>query len=141
MAISFIENNIKFKLKNKRKIKHWITSVIHTRKKKTGSINFVFCDDEYILLTNIKYLNHNYYTDIITFDYTEQEVLHGDIFISIDTVKSNSKKYNTSFDNELNRVLIHGILHLCGLMDKSNSEKDDMRLAEDKALKLFKKFK
>ncbi len=141
MAISFLENNIKFKLKNKRKIKHWITSVILIRKKKTGSINFIFCDDEYILLTNRKYLNHDYYTDIITFDYTEQEILNGDIFISIDTVKSNSKKYNTSFDNELNRVLIHGILHLCGLKDKSNREKDDMRRAEDKALKLFKKFK
>jgi len=141
MAISFVENNIKFKLKNKRKIKHWITSVILIRKKKTGSINFIFCDDEYILLTNRKYLNHDYYTDIITFDYTEQEILNGDIFISIDTVKSNSKKYNTSFDNELNRVLIHGILHLCGLKDKSNREKDDMRRAEDKALKLFKKFK
>lgn len=141
MAISFVENNIKFKLKNKRNIKHWITSVIQIREKKVGNINFIFCDDEYILLTNRKYLNHDYYTDIITFDYTEQKVLHGDIFISIETVKSNSKKYNTPFDDELKRVLIHGVMHLSGLKDKSNHEKDNMRLAEDKALELFNKLK
>jgi len=138
MAILFIENDIVFKLKKKEKIRSWILSIIAKYKKKPGDISFIFCDDNFILDTNIKYLNHNYYTDIITFDYSDQLVLSGDIFVSIDTVKTNSIQYCTSFEDELYRVIIHGILHLIGFKDKTKKERVVMQKAENDALEIFR---
>ena len=103
-----------------------------------GEIAYLFCDDEKILEINRTYLQHDFYTDIITFDYSEEDTISGDIFISIDTVRSNSQKYQTEFMEELHRVIIHGILHLCGVNDKSEEEETEMREAENSALTLLK---
>ena len=102
-------------------------------------MGYIFCSDEKILEVNRQYLQHDYYTDIITFDYSEGDRISGDIFISIDTVRSNAEKYGTNFDDELHRVIIHGILHLCGLKDKSEADSKKMRKAEDKALSIRSK--
>lgn len=141
MAITFTTIDTKFRIKNKRKIKDWVKTFIENSDKKVGSINYIFCLDEYILDINKKYLKHDYYTDIITFDYSEKNRLEGDIFISLQTVESNSKKFSTTFEHELMRVIIHGILHLDGFDDKTKKEKLVMRSAEDAALEIFYKVK
>ena len=107
--------------------------------KKMGDITYIFCSDTEILRINQFYLKHDYYTDIITFDYSEDNILSGDLFISLDTVKTNSLKFKTGFDNELRRVMIHGILHLCGYKDKASEEKKIMRAKEDEALEFLAK--
>lgn len=137
MAITFTSYNIDFKISNKNKLKNWIKTIIEKNQDRLGSINYIFCNDDYILEINNQYLKHNYYTDIITFDYSSNRKLEGDIFISIDTVKSNSLKFKTTFEQELLRVIIHGVLHLSGLKDKTKKEQDLMRKAEDDALQLF----
>lgn len=139
MAITFTAIDTKFSLKNKRNIKDWIKAVIVNHEKRVGAINYIFCKDDYILDINQKYLNHDYYTDIITFDYSSKDKLEGDIFISLQTVESNSIKFSTTFDHELMRVIIHGILHLAGLEDKTKTAKQLMRSAEDAALEIFYK--
>ena len=96
-----------------------------------GEINYIFCDDNYLLEVNKEYLNHDYYTDIISFDYSENKMISGDIFISIDRVFENSKSFKKTFDNELRRVMFHGLLHFCGYKDKTDSEKEKMRKKED----------
>jgi len=121
----------------RRDLKRWITKVTGLHNKKTGDIAFIFCTDDYLLEINQKYLNHNTYTDIITFDYTEGNILNGDIFISIDRVKDNANKFGLPFELELKRVIIHGILHLCGLNDKTESEIAIMRKEEDVAVNNF----
>lgn len=141
MAITFTTIDTKFRIKNKRKIKDWVKTFIENSDKKVGSINYIFCLDEYILDINKRYLKHDYYTDIITFDYSEKNRLEGDIFISLQTVESNSKKFSTTFEHELMRVIIHGILHLDGFDDKTKKEKLVMRSAEDAALEIFYKVK
>lgn len=138
MAISFQSENIKLPEIKKRITSGWIKTVAESYGKSTGEIAFLFCDDDKILEINRQYLKHDYYTDIITFDYSEDDVISGDIFISLDTVKSNSQKYNTNFREEMYRVIIHGILHLCGVDDSSEAEKQNMREAEEIALKLLK---
>ena len=105
--------------------------------KKVGDIAYIFCDDEKILEVNRQYLQHDYYTDIITFDYTEDNVISGDLFISLDTVRSNSEEQGTVYEEELHRVIIHGILHLCGINDKGPGERELMEQAENKALSLL----
>ena len=105
--------------------------------KSTGEISYMFCNDEKIIEINRRFLQHDYYTDIITFDYSEGLVISGDIFISLDTVRSNSQMYNVSFEEELYRVIIHGILHLCGMTDDSATEEKEMREAENRALELL----
>ena len=105
--------------------------------KKVGDIAYIFCDDEKILEVNRQYLQHDYYTDIITFDYTEDNVISGDLFISLDTVRSNSEEQGTTYEEELHRVIIHGILHLCGINDKGPGERELMEQAENKALSLL----
>lgn len=107
---------------------------IAAESKTNGEINFIFCNDEFLIGINRKYLNHDNYTDIITFDYSEGNVVSGDIFISIDRIKENAKNYGVSFENELYRVMIHGILHLCGYKDKRRTEKEKMTAGEDKYL-------
>lgn len=136
MAISF-QSNINFNLSNKRKVKTWIKNVVTKYGFKIGDVTILFTDDEYIKELNIKYLNHHYFTDILTFDYSSGLVLNGDIVISIDTVRSNSILYSTSIDDELLRVLIHGFLHLLGFNDKSSEESRKMRELEDGALNIF----
>ena len=104
--------------------------------KRVGEVAYVFCDDEKILEVNRQYLKHDYYTDIITFDYCEGDVLSGDLFISLDTVRTNAEQFGKTYDDELHRVIIHGILHLVGINDKGPGEREIMEAAEDKALAL-----
>jgi rRNA maturation RNase YbeY len=133
--IRFFAENISFNLKHKRKIKYWITDAVNNENKIIGEINFIFCSDGYLLDINKKYLKHNYFTDVITFDFCEKNKISGDIFISIDSVCSNSMKYKQSFANELYRVMIHGILHLCSYGDSKKSEIAVMRSKENIYLK------
>lgn len=137
--ISFQNLSISFKLQNKQHIKNWIKSVAEKEKKQVGNINYIFCNDEELLDVNIKHLNHDTYTDIITFDYSEAKKIHGDIFISVERVLENSSKFKTTFDNELSRVMIHGILHLCGYKDKSKKDAELMREKENSYIKLKQK--
>ena len=118
----------------RRDTSKWIRSVVESYGKKAGDIAYIFCNDEKILEVNKQYLQHDYYTDIITFDYTEGDVISGDIFISLDTVKSNAQEQGTTYDEELHRVIIHGILHLCGINDKGPGEREIMEDAENRAL-------
>lgn len=138
MAITYSTSEVKMPVLKKRKINRWIQEVARSYDRKTGEIAYLFCSDEVILDTNRKYLHHDYYTDIITFDYTEKNILHGDIFISLDTVKSNASLFGVSFDDELHRVLIHGILHLCGIEDKGEENQRHMTSCENRALALLK---
>jgi probable rRNA maturation factor len=128
------DDSVSFNLKNKRLIKSWIKDIIQLNKKEVGDINYIFCSDEKILEINKEFLKHDYYTDIISFDYCEENKINGDIFISIDTVKSNSIKYKTEFVEELHRVIIHGVLHFLGFKDKTKADAEKMREAENKAL-------
>ena len=118
----------------KRETTAWITAVAASYGKKIGEKAYIFCSDEKILEVNREYLQHDYYTDIITFDYTEGDVISGDLFISLDTVRSNAEQVGTTYEDELNRVIIHGILHLCGINDKGPGERAIMEAAENKAL-------
>ncbi|HOO69081.1 MAG TPA: rRNA maturation RNase YbeY [Bacteroidales bacterium] len=131
--------NTDFKLSNRRAIKSWIRTVLDSYGKKTGDINIIFCDSEYLLEINKKYLKHDYYTDVITFPYTEAKStkIDGDIFIDVETVRLNAKKYVQTFKNEILRVIIHGILHLTGKDDSTKEQQTEMRNAEDTALRLF----
>jgi rRNA maturation RNase YbeY len=137
MAILFQNQNTEFKLCHKQSIKLWIKSIIEAEKKKLGHLNFVFTNDETILKTNIQFLNHNTYTDIITFDYCANNLISGDIIISIERVLENAKKFNADFDTELKRVIIHGVLHLCGYKDKTAKDSEVMRKKENQALSLL----
>ncbi|MCF0190630.1 MAG: rRNA maturation RNase YbeY [Marinilabiliaceae bacterium] len=132
--IIFNEENAKSKLKNKRILKQWIKEVVDDYGLVVGDLCYIFCTDDKILEVNRQYLSHDYYTDIITFDYVDGSVCSADMFISVDTVLSNSFLYSSSYLCEMHRVLIHGVLHLCGLKDKSPKDSIIMRAAEDKAL-------
>lgn len=120
-----------------RECNAWIKQVAAGHGKKVGDIAYIFCSDEKILEVNRQYLGHDYYTDIITFDYTVGDVISGDIFISIDTVSSNAAELGIGFDKELRRIIIHGILHLCGFKDKQPDDKAEMTRQEDAALQLL----
>ena len=113
----------------------WVKSTAATYNKVVGDINYIFVDDETMLDINRRFIGHDYYTDHIGFDYSEDDALSGDIYISLDTVKTNAEKFGATFDEELRRVIIHGLLHLCGLRDKTDEERQQMQQAEDKALK------
>lgn len=134
--ITFITDDIKFVLHDKEKLRKWISLCLKNQQKKMGTIAFVFCSDNYLLKINKEYLKHNTLTDIITFDYSEGKIISGEIFISIDRVKENSKFFSDSFRNELHRIIIHGILHLCGHKDKNPSAKKEMTAREDYYLSL-----
>lgn len=126
-----------FQLDNETQFSDWISRVILSENKKEGDINYIFCDDEYILEINKQYLDHDYYTDIISFDYSVGNELNGDIFVSIERVKENATDFNATFDEELKRVIIHGILHYCGYKDKSEEDEALMRSKEDEKTKMF----
>ena len=138
MPIKFFSENTKFNLKNKNLIKNWVNSTIISVNKKTGNINFIFTSDKHLLKINKEYLSHKYYTDIITFNYCENEIVSGDIFISIDTIKYNSSRFNVAIIEELHRVIIHGVLHLLGFDDQSDEEKAVMREKENYYLERLK---
>ncbi|MBK7816765.1 MAG: rRNA maturation RNase YbeY [Sphingobacteriaceae bacterium] len=134
MAISFTSQYKTFKLSKSTSIKKWIETIIKKEKRRAGEIHYVFVSDEDLLKMNKKFLNHNTYTDIITFDYCEDKTINGDIFISIDRVKDNASKFKTEFTDELHRVLIHGVLHLCGYKDKTKKDASLMRKMEENSL-------
>lgn len=126
-----------FTLENEEAIATWLSAVITSENKTEGEINYIFCDDEYLHKINVEYLNHDTLTDIISFDYTMGNEIGGDIFVSVERVLDNSKDYNTSFDDELKRVLVHGVLHYCGYKDKSEDDEALMRSKEDEKLAMF----
>ncbi|WP_396193084.1 rRNA maturation RNase YbeY [Flavobacterium sp.] len=126
-----------FELPNEDQLSNWLSQVILSENKKEGDINYIFCDDEYLLNLNEQYLDHDTLTDIISFDYTVGNELHGDIFISIERVRENAQDFNVTFDEELKRVLAHGILHYCGFKDKSEEDEQLMRQKEDEKIKMF----
>lgn len=142
MAITFQSQEVDpkeigFKLQDSVKIKTWIKKIIASENKKTGQINFVFTSDEEVLRMNIQFLNHSTYTDIITFDSCEGDIINGDIIISIERVAENAHKFKVDFKQELKRVIIHGVLHLCGYKDKTKAQIKIIRAKEDAALKKF----
>lgn len=136
--INFFSEEIEFELSNPKEIRNWIRKVVSTYQKVTGDINYIFCDDMYLHNINMEYLSHDTFTDIITFDNSEEELLiEGDIYISIDRVTENAKSFEVSFTKELSRVMIHGILHLIGFEDHSSEEKEIMRDKEKECLLLL----
>ncbi len=134
--ISYQTDGTKMPDIKKRETSAWIKKVAATYGKKCGDIAYIFCNDEKILEVNKEYLQHDYYTDIITFDYSEADSISGDLFISLDTVRSNSEQLGVGYEQELHRVIIHGILHLCGIDDKGEGEREIMEAAENKALSM-----
>ena len=134
-----ITNNtegVKMPHMKKRETNAWIRAVAATYGKKVGEIGYLFVNDKKILEINREYLGHDYYTDIITFDYDEDDIINGDLIISLDTVRTNAELYGKEYEEELYRVIIHGILHLCGLNDKGPGEREIMEAAENKALSM-----
>ena len=132
--IHFSSENIDLPALNYPQVERWIRAVAAQYNFSVGELNYIFCDDEKILAVNREFLQHDYYTDIITFDYTEENVINGELYISIDTVRANAQEYGQSFPDELHRVIIHGILHLCGLDDHCEEDIKEMREAENLSL-------
>lgn len=124
-------------LKHRTVLKQWIKTIIEQEEKVPGDISYIFCSDEQLLEINKEYLNHDYYTDIITFDYSEADEVSGDMFISIDRIKDNAKELKVSYQEELYRVIIHGVLHLLGYKDKTEEESEQMREMENKSLSVL----
>ncbi len=136
--IRYFNEDIRFVFKQKLLNNRWLKTVAGSEMRSIGDINIIFCSDNYILDVNIKYLGHDYFTDIITFDYCEKDVISGDLFISIDSVRENAVFYGTAFEDELNRVMVHGILHLIGYDDHTDVEMKQMRAKEDYYLEMRK---
>jgi probable rRNA maturation factor len=136
-VIYFNDLDSSCRIKNRKKVREWMSGVISSSGNKLGDVGVIICSDDYLLNLNNQYLDHNYYTDIITFDYTEKDVIGGDLFISYDRVKENAKQEGVLIQHELRRVMVHGVLHLLGLRDKTDKEAKTMRAAEDVALKMF----
>ena len=137
MAIAYYAEEVKLPAIKKKAVGDWIRKVASLYGKRTGDISYIFCSDEKILEINKQYLQHDYYTDIISFDYTEGTKISGDLFISLDTVKSNSDMFGTNYVEELHRIIIHGVLHLCGINDKGPGEREIMTAKENEALTLL----
>jgi rRNA maturation RNase YbeY len=135
--ISFQTQDIELIMKEKNKIRQWIVDAIRNEGKKSGDIAYVFCSDEYMLGMNQQYLHHDDYTDVITFDYTEGDRVSGDIFISVERILDNSMQLKTTPEEELHRVMIHGVMHLCGYKDKKPKERANMTVKENQYLELF----
>ena len=135
--IYFHTEDISFKFNKKLKVRSWLTKLIEEEKFERGDINIIFCSDAYLLNVNKEYLHHDYYTDIITFNYVEDKIISGDLFISIDSVKINSVEYSTEFETELFRVLAHGVLHLIGYDDHCDDDITMMRQKENYYLSIL----
>lgn len=138
MAISYQTEGVEMPRIKKRNTTEWIKRVAAEYGKQVGEIAYIFCSDEKILEVNRQYLEHDYYTDIITFDYCEGNRLSGDLFISLDTVHTNAEAFGSAYEEELHRVIIHGILHLCGIDDKGEGQRAVMEAAENRALSMRK---
>lgn len=139
--ISYQADGVELPKIKHREITAWIKAVAKTYGKRVGDIGYMFVDDEKILEVNNQYLGHDYYTDIITFDYDEGDMISGDLVISLDTVRSNAELFGKNYADELNRVIIHGVLHLCGINDKGPGEREIMEAHEEKALALLKEMR
>lgn len=137
MAISYFTEGVSMPKIDKTAIRAWVRQVAELHDRILGDICYIFCDDEKILEVNRQFLQHDYYTDIITFDYTVGRKISGDLFISLDTVKSNAELFGQSYERELHRVIIHGVLHLCGINDKGPGEREIMEANENEALALL----
>lgn len=137
MSIHFSAGDIDFSLQNEDTVKKWISDVVISYGSYVGKINYLFCSDSYVHQVNLKFLQHDTYTDIITFDYVEGTRISGDIIISVDRVRENSQSFSVPFQQELHRVIIHGVLHLLGFKDKTDADASVMRLKEDESLALF----
>lgn len=135
--IRFFNNDVKLTINNKLLLKRWIKQTALKYGMETGDLNIIFCSDERLLDINRQFLGHNYYTDIITFDYCTEDTIEGELYISIDTVRANAIEYKQQFLDELHRVVIHGVLHLCGFDDHSSKQKNIMREKENEALELL----
>jgi probable rRNA maturation factor len=135
--ISFQTQDIELVLKEKNRIRLWIVDAIRNEGKKTGDITYIFCTDEYLLGMNQQYLQHDDYTDVITFDYTEGDRVSGDIFISVERILDNSMQLKTTPVDELHRVMIHGVMHLCGYKDKKPKERTNMTVKENQYLEML----
>lgn len=138
MTIEILTQNVEKPLLDWEKVERWIVEVAHRLGRRTGALTYIFCDDERILEVNRQYLQHDYYTDIITFDNTTGRLIRGDMFISLDTVATNAEAVGASYDDELMRVIIHGVLHLCGINDKGPGEREVMEAHENDALALWR---
>ena len=134
--ITYNAENVRLPKIRKRDTTAWIKAVAAEYGRKVGDVGYMFVDDDKILEVNREYLGHDYYTDVITFDYDEDDIVSGDIVISLDTVRSNAALFGKTYEDELNRVIIHGILHLCGINDKGPGEREIMEAAENRALDL-----
>ena len=137
-SINFLSEGIEFKLKNQNKLKDWIKGVIKSEKRNLSSLVYVFCPDSYLLSINQDYLKHKTLTDIVTFDYSDGGDVDGEIYISIERVRENASEFKRSFEEELHRVMIHGVLHILGFKDKTPSQKSIMRKKEEACLSLRK---
>ncbi len=136
MPLYFHKEQVELKI-NEESISNWVAVSIKRLRFREGDISVIFCSDDYLKQININYLNHHYYTDIITFDYSDNKIISGDLFISINRVRENAEINNENFNKEICRVIIHGILHLCGYKDKTSKEKEEMRKLEDSFLNLI----
>lgn len=139
MTISFVSHEFNQRITNKAELKKWLQAVAKSEKKSIGDLTYIFTGDDYLHDLNKKYLHHNTLTDIITFDYSEDGILNGDIFISIERVKENALKFKATFKEELYRVMVHGLLHLAGYTDKTKATQAKMRKKENEALVAFKR--
>ena len=137
--ITYNSDGVRMPKIRRRDTSAWIKAVAATYGRKVGDVGYMFVSDEKILEVNREYLGHDYYTDVITFDYDEDDIVSGDVVISLDTVRSNAELFGKDYDDELHRVIIHGILHLCGITDKGPGEREIMEAAENKALAMLKK--
>ncbi len=140
MPARFYEQEVKANLKDKRKLSAFLDTLVskHLKKVKNSSLTYIFCTDEYLLNINQQFLNHDTFTDIVTFDLSDNnEVLVGEIYMSVDRIRENADKFNTYYNDELHRVIFHGALHLCGFKDKTKADKETMRAMEDKCLKQY----
>lgn len=137
-SIDFSSEEVEFELKNEQAVAEWLEKIIEQTGNSLRLLNFIFCSDEYLHRLNVEYLDHDTLTDIITFPYAEPPNIEGDIFISIDRVRDNANDFNVTFEQELRRVMAHGVLHLCGYGDKTPDEQATMRQKEEEALKLWR---
>ena len=135
--IFFHTVEISFTLESENRTSSWLAALVERHDKKIGELNYIFCSDDYLLKMNQEHLNHDYFTDIITFDYCEKDVISGDLFISIDRTKENAKTFRKTQINELNRVIAHGLLHLLGFKDKTSRDSAEMRRMEEEALNML----
>jgi rRNA maturation RNase YbeY len=137
-SVSFHVQDIEFNVPFPRKTRKWILDIISAEKRRLIAIHYIFCSDSFLLSLNLRFLKHKTFTDILTFDYSEQGLINADIYISVERVRENSLKFHNTFEHELRRVMIHGVLHLLGYSDKTSGEKSTMRKREEACLSLYK---